>query len=249
MPQFQDHFSFASPNYAAYRPRYPSDLFAWLAETTPDRRRVWDCGTGSGQAAVALTAYFEEVIATDPSTSQLASAERARGVTYVGMTAEQAALADDSVTAVTVAQALHWFNLPSFFEEAGRVLVPGGVLAAWSYGHLRIAPRIDEIVTRFYAETVGPYWPPERAMVEDGYRGVRFPFAELSVPPFEMSAAWTLPQLVGYLATWSAVGRYKEAKGEDPVPALVRELSPAWGNHAREYTVRWPLVVRAGRAV
>jgi hypothetical protein len=122
------------------------------------------------------------------------------------------------------------------------------VLAAWSYGHLRIAPGLDEIVTRFYLETVGPYWPPERAMVEDGYRGIRFPFAELSVPAFEMSMSWTLPQLAGYLSTWSAVGRYKEANGEDPVPALIRELTPAWGTHDRQYTVRWPLVVRAGRA-
>jgi SAM-dependent methyltransferase len=247
MPQFQDHFAFASPNYATYRPRYPADLFVWLARATPDRRRAWDCGTGSGQAAVALAPFFDQVIATDPSTRQLASAEQAPGVAYVGMTAEHAALADQSVGALTVAQALHWFNLPSFFEEANRVLVPGGVLAAWSYGHLRIAPRIDEIVTRFYSETVGPYWPPERAMVEDGYRGIHFPFAEVDVPSFEMSASWTLPQLAGYLSTWSAVGRYKDAHGEDPVPSLVREVAPVWGDPTRQYMVRWPLVVRAGR--
>jgi SAM-dependent methyltransferase len=248
MQSFPDHFAFAAAGYATYRPRYPAALFEWLAGSAPSRRRAWDCGTGSGQAAVALAEQFDHVIATDPSVAQLASAERADRVAYVAMTAERAALAEKSVALVTVAQALHWFDLPVFFEEARRVLVPEGLLAAWSYGLAHVTPELDDVVMRFYSETLGPYWPAERAMVEEGYRSIDFPFAELAVPAFEMSASWTLPQLAGYLATWSAVGRFRTARGEDPMPAVVQELMGAWGAPSRERPVRWPLIVRVGRA-
>jgi SAM-dependent methyltransferase len=248
MHPFSDHFAFAAAGYASYRPRYPGALFEWLAGLAPSRRRAWDCGTGSGQAAVALAEQFEEVVATDPSVAQLSSAERAERVRYVAMTAERAALAEQSVSLVTVAQALHWFDLPTFFDEARRVLVPEGLLAAWSYGLAHVTPEVDDIVMRFHGVTLGPYWPAERRMVDEGYRSIELPFAELTVPPFEMFASWSLPQLAGYLSTWSAVGRFRTARGEDPLPGLVQELTSAWGAPSRERQVRWPLIVRAGRA-
>ena len=54
MAAFADHFSGSARGYAAYRPTYPDALFSWLAEHSPGRGAVWDCGTGSGQAATAL---------------------------------------------------------------------------------------------------------------------------------------------------------------------------------------------------
>ena len=47
---------------------------------------------------------------------------------------------------------------------------------------------------------VGPWWPPERAHVESGYRDLSFPWPELDFPPQEMTAEWTLPQLLGHQA-------------------------------------------------
>ena len=41
---------------------------------------------------------------------------------------------------VTVAQALHWFDIQAFFSEVKRVLKNGGVLAAWTYGLLEVNP-------------------------------------------------------------------------------------------------------------
>ncbi len=38
-----------------------------------------------------------------------------------------------SARLVTVAQALHWFDLARFFSEVRRVLAPDGVLAVISY--------------------------------------------------------------------------------------------------------------------
>ena len=179
MPAFVDHFAATSASYARYRPHYPAALFDVIASATSARNTAWDCGTGSGQAAVPLAERYGEVIATDPSVAQLARAERTAGVTYVAMTAERCALAAHTVDLVTVAQALHWFDRPAFFAEVDRVLRPGGALAVWSYGLLSIEPAIDLLLQRLYVETLGPYWPAERALVDSGYAAIELPYPEL----------------------------------------------------------------------
>ncbi len=246
MPSFHDRFAFAAGAYASYRPRYPAALFDWLRGRLPKARRVWDCGTGSGQAASALAKRFELVIASDPSIAQLSHADRANAPRYVAMTAEACALARGSIDLVTVAQALHWFDREAFFGEVCRVLVDGGVLAIWSYGLPSVEPAIDEVLRQFHDVEVGPYWSPERRLVERGYEGVELPIVEEPVPGFPMYVSWTLPQLGGYLSTWSAVGRYREATGSDPVLGVMRELAGRWGRADDERVIRWPLTLRVG---
>ena len=106
---------------------------------------------------------------------------------------------------MTVAQALHWLDLEPFYAEARRVLVPNGVLAVWCYGLLVVdEPVIDGQLEHFYGRVVGPYWPPDRRLVETGYRTVDFPFDEMCPPAFDMSLDWTLRRPGAYLGTWSA---------------------------------------------
>ena len=100
---------------------------------------------------------------------------------------------DESVDLITVAQALPWFDLKRFYAEAKRVLSPGGVLAAWTYGINEVeGDSLNQLVQDFYANIVGPYWPPERKLVEGGYRVIPFPFVEITTPAFRMEARWTL---------------------------------------------------------
>jgi len=245
---FPDHFSAGAADYAAFRPHYPDSLFAWLAERTTARRRVWDCGTGSGQAAVALAERFDYVVATDASRAQLANATPHPRVGYAAMAAERAALAASSVDLVTVAQALHWFDREAFFGEVRRVLAPGGFVAAWTYGPMELDDELFAIGRRFYAETVGPYWPPERSLVDAGYGDIAFPFAEVAAPELWMAHEWTLRETLGYVATWSAVQAYRRGRGEDPLPRLAAELAPAWGDPERRRLVRWRIRMRAGYA-
>src|SRR5688500_18571754 len=249
MASFPDHFSSTAAGYASYRPGYPAALFEWLGQVASRRAVAWDCGTGSGQAAVALAEHFDLVVATDPSTAQLTHAESHPRVRYAAMPAERSALASGSASLVTVAQALHWFDTPAFFAEVRRVLGPRGVIAVWSYGLLTLHDDVlDEIVRRFHGETMGPYWPPERRLVDEGYRDLALPFEPIVAPPFAMEASWTLRQLGGYLSTWSAVQRARAATGADPVAAVVESLRPAWGREDEVRRVVWPLTLLVGQA-
>jgi len=246
MSPFVDRFAFASGEYASYRPHYPDALFDWLRRRLPNANWVWDCGTGSGQAAGALASTFPHIVASDPSISQLAHAERTERLSYVAMTAETCALADGSIDLVTVAQALHWFDRDAFFDEVKRVLVADGLLAVWSYGLGSIEPGVDEVLRHFHDVTVGPFWSPARRLVESGYAGIAFPFNEEKAPEMRMQASWTLEQLGGYLSTWSAVGKCRAVTGIDPLPALMRALTERWGAPQVARRITWPLRLRVG---
>ena len=244
---FKDYFSKQSVDYAKYRPRYPAELFEYLASVAPERERAWDCATGNGQAAASLARFFKQVIATDASRSQLESAAELENVEYRIAKAEQTDIESRSIDLVTVAQALHWFNLEEFYREARRVLKRGGVIAVWSYNLLNISPEIDAVLGTFYEETVGPYWPPERKLVEQGYHSIAFPFEDLKPPSFHMSARRSLTDLLGYLRTWSATQRFIKDKGVDPVEDVADKLLPLWGEPEKELEVRWPLSLRVGK--
>ncbi|MBS0389134.1 MAG: methyltransferase domain-containing protein, partial [Proteobacteria bacterium] len=241
-----DHFSVVASQYAAFRPRYPAALFEWLAATAPRRERVWDCACGSGQASLDLAAHFGHVIGTDLSAEQLAQAPAHARIGYRVALAERSGLDAGSCDLVTVAQALHWFDLPRFYGEAQRVLRPDGLLAVWCYGIATIpAAAGDALFQDFYENVVGPYWKPERRLIEAGYRTLPFPAPELAVPGFTMQLDWTLDELLGYASSWSATALYIKARGTDPVPRLRAAMLPHWGSAAARHAVRWPLSVRA----
>lgn len=245
---FTDHFASVAADYARFRPVYPAALFAWLADLAPARTMAWDCAAGSGQASRDLADHFDQVIATDASAAQIAAAHPHHRVEYRVAPAEASGLSAGTVDLVTVAQALHWFDLDRFYAEVRRVLKPGGVLAVWSYGVLAVAgTAVDERVQTFYRDTVGPYWPPERQLVESGYRTLPFPFAELEAPAFHMETSWSLSELLGYVRSWSATGRFGVERGYDPVTALADELASLWGAPLEPRIVTWPLALRVGR--
>jgi ubiquinone/menaquinone biosynthesis C-methylase UbiE len=244
---FKDYFSKQAPEYTRYRPHYPAAIFEYLATLTVDHQLAWDCGTGSGQAALGLTNYFEKIIATDASDKQIANATAHDRITYIVAAAEKTEITSGSVDLIVVAQALHWFDLDKFYAEVRRVSKSGGVLAAWSYSLLRITPDIDKLVDKFYTEVVGPFWPGERKFVDDKYQSIIFPFQPLSTPSFEMEARWDLNQLIGYLKTWSAVQRFKEENKTDPVEAFAQDLNREWGRPGEKKGINWPINMRVGR--
>ncbi len=245
---FQDHFSARAAGYAAFRPSYPASLFRWLAHESPGRSVAWDCATGSGQAALGLAPYFDRIVATDASASQLEHAKAAPNVEYRVAPAELSGLADHSIDLVTVAQALHWFDRPRFFAEAGRVLRPGGLLACWMYNVMAVSESVDRVVARLYTDIVGPFWPGDRVLIDQDYRSIVMPFAEFEPPRFDMVEQWSFDHVVGYLRTWSAVTRYRQARGHDPVGLIEAELLAAWGAPGQTRPIRFPLTLRVARS-
>ncbi|MGH7583530.1 MAG: class I SAM-dependent methyltransferase [Gemmatimonadales bacterium] len=212
----------------------------------PARNDAWDCACGSGQATLPMSERFQRVIATDPSDEQLRQAPPLPRVTWRVATAEESGLATASVDAISVGQALHWFDLTRFWDEVRRVLRPGGVIVAWSYGLASVDDAaITQAIRHFHDDVVGPYWPLERGHVEARYRDIELPFARLPPPELDLRIVWTLDQLLGYLGTWSAVGRSIAATGSDPLDAFTSQLRAIWGSGPRAVT--WPLTILAGR--
>jgi SAM-dependent methyltransferase len=243
-----DHFTPVAESYKAFRPSYPEEMFAWLAGLAPGRDLAWDCGAGSGQATVPLAAHFTHVLGTDISAAQLASAPSHANVEYRVTPDEASGLADHSVDLITVAQALHWFDLPKFYSEAKRVLKPHGIIAVWGYNRLQIDDAgLQIVLDRFYTETIGSYWPPERVHVESAYRDLPFPFTRIDAPPFALRKEWSREHVVGYLRSWSAVARLQAANGFDPVSELAEEMGAYW-QEGKMHQIEWPLFVHVGRA-
>ena len=247
MSSFADHFSSLANAYASGRPHYPEELFDYLSALCRGHELAWDCAAGNGQATIPLARHFQRVVATDASPAMLARAPSHPRVEYRVTPAESSGIATASADLVTVAQALHWLNVEEFYREADRVLLPGGMLAVWTYGtQLVEGESVNRRLQTFYADVVGPYWAPERRHVESGYRNLPFPYPELTPPGFTMEEQWTLGELLGYLGTWSATQSFRQANQRDPVEDLARALAPGWGDPARPRSVRWPLSLRLG---
>jgi SAM-dependent methyltransferase len=247
MTAFKDHFSSHAAGYASYRPTYPQALVDYLAGVAPGHQLSLDCGCGTGQLSVLLAERFGQVIATDASAQQIEQAQAHPRVTYRVAPAEQSGLADGSADLVTVAQAAHWFDLPAFYDEVRRVARPHGVLALITYGVLHVGGDADPVVQHFYGNVLGPYWPPERRLVEEGYRSLPFPFAEIEAPPMEIRVEWSVAELVGYIDTWSAVRALEKSAGRGSLETFKQELAGVWGNPEARRPVRFPLALRVGR--
>lgn len=241
---FKDRFSEKSENYDRYRPQYPDELFSYLASISKNHQTAWDCATGTGQSALSLSKYYSKIIATDASKSQIENATKNDKVEYRVAPAEHTNIEINSIDLITVAQALHWFDIKLFTKEVERVLKEQGVLCVWTYNLLQVKEDIDEVVNHLYQTVLDDYWPKERKLVEEGYKSIHFPFKELHTPSFHMSTEWNLSHLLGYLNTWSAVKKYQRRNGINPVDNIHDKLLALWGDPEKVIPVIWPLNVK-----
>lgn len=245
---FIDLFSDGADRYASARPRYPDALIEFIARSSPSHDTAWDCGTGNGQAAVDLARHFKAVWATDPSQAQIEHAIACSGVIYSVQPAEQVTFADDSVDAIAVAQALHWFELGRFFREARRVLKPGGFFCAWGYSWSVVEPAIDAVMRATMLEPIHTYWADQNASLWNGYRDVQMPFNVVDTPSFSIRMEWTLLEYMAYVHTWSATRRAIQAEGPGFFETACKQMEQAWGGLERVREVSMPLAVIAGVA-
>jgi SAM-dependent methyltransferase len=235
-------------SYALFRPEYPPELSAYLASISPQQQRALDVGCGTGQLTLQLADHFRDMVGLDPSKDQLDNAPAHERVTWLCSPAENIPVNDGSVDLIVAAQAAHWFDRPAFYAEARRLAAPGAVLALISYGVLRLDDdTLNDRFSHFYRDEIGPFWPPERKLVDGGYPDIEFPFEELSAPALVIERDWDLGQFLGYISTWSAVRRAVEAGSEDLTAAFTKDISSLWGGCEQLHRVAWPLNMRIGR--
>ncbi|WMW81317.1 class I SAM-dependent methyltransferase [Undibacterium cyanobacteriorum] len=235
--------------YANFRPQYPDALLDYLASLVKHDGLVLDVGCGSGQLSTKLAGRFSNVIGLDPSADQLAHASVHPNLRYVCQAAESLEFAPHSVALITAAQAAHWFDLPRFYAAVQRVAQPGAVLALISYGVLHFDETLRDLNARFsqfYQSEIGPYWPPERSLVDSGYAGIDFPFDEIQAPAMEIALSWSRAQFLGYLSTWSAVRVAREKNQLALLQAFSDDLCHLWSEAEQCLTIRWPIAMRVG---
>lgn len=244
--QMKDNFSQQSSLYAQYRPDYPPEIFDYIISFIKNKNTAWDCGTGNGQSAVALSKHFKKVIATDISAKQLQNAEQAENIFYSVQPAEQTNIEKNSVDLITVAQAAHWFDFDKFYTEVKKVATSNAFIAVWCYSLLRINKEVDDIIDQYHFTTLKKYWDAERKYVDDGYTTIPFPFEKISTPNFAIEKCWDLEKLEGYLNTWSALQKYIAANNSNPVPELIQNIKPHWGVAAKQ-KITFPIHLLLGQ--
>jgi hypothetical protein len=242
----KDYFSGHSKLYANFRPVYPAELYQFIYKYLNRHETAWDCATGNGQVARELAKHFEQVYATDISVKQIEHAYKADNIYYSVCPAEETAFHNYQFDLITVAQALHWFNVDDFYKEVRRVGKENALIAVWGYELCRIDENTDKLFLDFYHNIVGPHWDNARKLVENEYRDIPFPFEIIESPRFFIEADWSLENFLGYLTTWSATQKYIKEKGRNPVEDLASKLTLNW-NSAETRKVTFPVFLKLGR--
>lgn len=240
-------FGKQSAAYAKGRPGYPPELYTWIAENSSGHERVWDVGTGSGQAAHALVKYYDQVHATDISPEQIKAATAHPKIAYLTTPAHLSNLPSNSVDAVTIATALHWFATDRFWTEVSRVSRTDALFAAWTYQ----LPRSDSVAQTEFLEPVleiiDPYWADGNRICMAGYTAeiLSCPFPTLDTPEFDAGGIWTGQQIVNFAESWSAHYRARADGLKDALDNLSRNFLKTYKNEA--LAISLPISLLAAR--
>lgn len=133
-----ERFSGFADQYDQYRPSPPAVLADILCQLAGVARPqlVVDLGSGTGLSTRYWADRAEQVIGIEPTADMRRQAEAqtsAANVSYRAGFSHQTGLPERCAQIVTCSQALHWMEPQPTFEEARRILVPGGVFAAFDY--------------------------------------------------------------------------------------------------------------------
>jgi SAM-dependent methyltransferase len=164
--------------YARTRPRYqPEALGRATAELGLEpSATVLDLAAGTGNLTRSLRDRFAHVIAVEPDAGMRAQFE---GDVLEG-SAERIPLPDDSVDAVFVGEAFHWFDTSPAVTEIARVTRSGGGLAVMSrswgeYEQPGLVPPelkadLDAVWARFHGRSRDfPDWRAEAGLEDEAH--------------------------------------------------------------------------------
>lgn len=125
-------FNRGATAYERGRPSYPASAVEWLIDRTglTERSLVVDLAAGTGKLTRLLMPTGARVIAVEPAEGMARVLRRqTAGAEVLQAAAEAIPLPSGRADVVTVAQALHWFDLPRALSEIHRILGFEGWLA------------------------------------------------------------------------------------------------------------------------
>lgn len=160
---------------------------------------------------------------------------------------------EGTVDLITVAVAVHWFDLPRFYSVVTRLLrKPGGIIAVWGYKFAEVSPTFDEAI-RHWFQTALPYWNSKAEFAFDEYKTLPFPFESVGLgsegnPLFlDMPKEVSFEGYLEFIRSGSGVATAKE-RGVDLLPEeVVRELETAWGGANLVRTIVYKAFMLCGK--
>ncbi|ERS96917.1 hypothetical protein HMPREF1624_06244 [Sporothrix schenckii ATCC 58251] len=195
-------------HYANARPDYHPSVYDFVTTTHKATGGQFDIlvdlGCGPGNVARALAPQFAHAYGIDPAPGMLATAKELGGTSASGEAIHygeggandfgaaggdaDVALKDGTVDLVAVGNAAHWFDMQQFWKRAAQVLKPGGSVALWTTGDLRIHPdtpaadAVQAAIDHLHDNELKPYFKEGNYLVLNQYRDLLMP--------------WTVPEPV-----------------------------------------------------
>jgi len=229
----QRGFQAGAAAYERGRPGYPREAIEWLVSqlSLAPERKVLDIGAGTGKLTRELVATGAQVVAIEPVPAMREQLERAvAAARAVDGTAEALPVGDESVDAITVAQAFHWFDVPRALAEFHRVLRPAGrFVLIWNRRNLDqpLHREISAIIEPYHGDTPrhqrGAWRPPLESST------LFTPVAELELPYEQELDAEGVVDRVG---STSFIAALPDPEREE-VLARVRALAAGWAEPVR----------------
>lgn len=246
--RFAAQYTRQAAAYARYRPKYQASLYESIARYaaahgTGSKEVAADIACGSGQATVDISKMYARVVGVDANAEQMLKAPPAANISFQQSAAEATKLPATSCDLVTVAQALHWFDIPAFYAEAARILKPRGTLALWTYsvrppslpdGDAATNAALAAAFLRTYEGKLGSYGDPRRRLAMDAlYAGMEPPSAPADSKSTATSAS-------AGLAVWHHVERQLPVMQSDiPLSAVCAYVTSSSAiRHGRQNSSR-----------
>jgi ubiquinone/menaquinone biosynthesis C-methylase UbiE len=235
--------------YSAKRPEHPvaivDNVLAFLKKKyTGPMSMALDVGCGTGRSTCNLFGKFDNILGVDLSAAMIEQAKKdfsADSVQFKVSGAEKLPVEDCSVQTVLVGRAIHYFDQKNFFQEANRILVPGGVLAYYSVHFPTVfiendegkSKKINDIFWEYMDTYLEKYWTRNAF---DGqligarnrrnyYVSTKHPFAETEVDEtVSYDREVTIADLARELDTYSAAVKHREVNGDKAADDMVEEF-------------------------
>lgn len=202
--------------YSKSRPSYPKELIDKIIEFM--RKREYDSshlavdvGCGNGQVTHLFSPYFHRIHGYDVSENQIKEAIRlcqSEKINFFVSPSESLPLDNETTGLITVATAIHWFNIDAFFTECNRILKPNGVLAIFLYDLPQVTQSVrlqefQETLNDIY-KFLRPHFAKEFEIYEQKYRSLKPPFKEIERDIlFKNEVSWKVDNLLNFIESLS----------------------------------------------